>query len=1375
MIFKLYKIFNPRIISASLVIALLLIVDMYAQEMNFKHLTSDDGLSQNFVSCILQDQKGFMWFGTKDGLNRYDGYQFKIFRNNPFDTTTISNNWITSLFEDKDGKLWIGSSGLDVFDPVTEIVTRINIKNRDISNFRFQVQAINQDKYGNIWIGTSGGLYVYNPSTKNYKQYKNIPGDSASLSDNIVRSIYIDDELICLGTGNGLNLVNSSDIKSGKIKFKRINLTDDNGSDLTNITLSTIYKSSNGIFYAGTPRGLLKINLSNHKYKLFEHEKGAFQETWKGRIISICSDKNNNLWLASSGALIIFNTVTEKYNYIFQDPSNNQSINFNGVLYVYSDHSGKIWVGTPGKGINIYNQYQKEFKLYNGYLNRKPFRSAFSVNSILLDSKKSLWIVAGGDLYVLDKNRNSYKKISLSKIKNSSITKLVEDHEKDIWFVTDNGFFKLDITTNNVIETNPIKINPNQSTEISRFLFKDSKGNLWFSYGDQLSKFEKDSNSFTDINLDLSNNSANQISSINYIYENSDGQIWLAISDKLVKVDPANNEWQVFPHKINNGNTINYYSITCIAEDPTQPKKYLWMGTLGGGLIRFDLIKNTFAHFLAQDGLPNNIIYGLLSSHNELWLSTNNGLSRVKTDKYGQPTFRNYDISDGLQGNEFNTGAFYRNKDGEMFFGGLYGVTAFYPDRIRDNIFVPPISLIDLTILNPSEDDNKSHAGEIIPIVQRNEVTLPYSQNSFTINFTSLDFTATQKNKYIYQLKELNKSPVEIGTQRSVTFTDLSTGEYEFFVKGSNNDDIWNDEGASIKIIIKPPFWKTGWAYSIYFLFLISILLMIRKYEMNRIKLKNNLKQESFEREKLKELDALKSRFFTNISHEFRTPLTLIMGPAQQLEVEEFDQEKRSKLAVIKKNANRLLRLINQLLDISKIESGSSKIKCCEGDLVAFIKGIVNSFIPLSERKNVILKFYSSEKELFSYFDKDVVEKIFYNLISNAFKFTLPQGTIEINLTLANDKNNYCKISIKDSGMGISKDKLNLIFNKFYQATLNQDNFENGTGIGLAFVKELVGIHHGSISVESEIGKGSEFIVSLPIGKDYLSDEEILADDVPEIESNLEGNLLEMQDEIRETNSSELNNDSLIILVVEDNLDVQLLICKQLQKEYKTVTAINGKEGFDKAIEIIPDLVISDLMMPDFDGIELCNKLKNDERTSHIPIIILTAKADEADKIEGLATGVDDYLTKPFSLKELQLRVKNLIEIRKKLRQKFSSSIVLKPKEINASSVDKLFLEKALSIVETNINNESFTVKDFSQAMNLSHSQLHRKLKALTNQSANHFIRSVRMERALELLKSNAGNIADIAYLVGFNDPGYFTKIFSSYFGYLPSEVNTHI
>ncbi len=1365
----------------------LLALPIYPQQniLKFKKLTSNDGLSQNFISAIYQDKNGFMWFGTKDGLNRYDGYEFKVYRHNPFDTTSLSGNYISTLFEDSKGRLWVASTALDLFIPEKDAFKRIILKiptTKSESTINInKITSITEDKNGLIWLGTNDGLISYDPQTDLSRRYYQKQETNALLSDNLILSLSNDDSLLIIGTQNGMKLLNLDALKKNRIEFIKI-LHEDAKELLTSKrTILSQFRASSNLIYSGTPAGLIKIDLGTRKSEFISYKGYSFFPFWLNRILSIVQDKNSNLWLACSGGLVVYNPVRNSFKYYFHDPKDEQSLSLNNIISLYTDRGGKIWIGTAGKGINLFDQNQKEFYLYNGLVDREPFKSSFSVSAILSESDNFLWIASQQKLFRLDRMNKEYKHVKLLYSPEGEITSIVKDKKQSIWVSSSGGVHKISDNGNRITYYGHNPSNPNSLKDIFvRLLFIDSRGNLYALNSRYLSRFNEESNSFTHYELSFTekNNLAPVIRSI---YETKDGSFWFGWNDGLVKFNLETKEKIIFRHVIGNSKSIGNSEVLTICEDPVQPQKYLWIGTQGGGLSRLNIEDGTFANFSVSDGLPNNVVYGILSSGNELWLSTNNGLCRVTTDKYGTPTFRNYDVTDGLQGNEFNTGAYSKSISGELFFGGLNGVNAFIPSSIRDNIYIPPVVFTELKFVKGSLEEGSNSQSRINTAINNSEVTIPYSQNSFTVQFAALDYTATEKNKYMYKLAPIHDEWINLGTQRNVTFTELGSGEYELIVKGSNNDGIWNEEGASLKILITPPFWQTVWAYGIYAVILILGLYVLRRYELSRLRLKSRLKIESIETQKLKEIDEMKSGFFANISHEFRTPLTLILGPAEQLEQNETDDNKKEKLRTINSSANRLLRLINQILDLSKLEKGKTKLRCQQGDLVIFLKGIVNSFASIAERKNISLQLISEVSNIQTYFDRDVFEKIFYNLLSNAFKFT-PQGcSIEVKIykpeSISNNftSSDFCKIEVKDSGVGIEERDLPRVFNKFYTVENINGFTEQGSGIGLALVKELVELHKGSITVESRINEGSKFTVSIPIGKDYLREDEIIRikpeeSDYPDpgMKEYLdEDNLIDKQDEVDGE-----EDDSLIALVVEDNSELRKYITSILQSDYKIVEASTGKEGCMKAAESIPDIIISDIMMPEMDGYSLCKKLKADERTSHIPIILLTARAGEEDKLSGLETGADDYLTKPFSSKEVLFRVRNLIEIRQTLRKKFSNSLVIKPKEIATGSVDKTFLEKAMKVVEENISNDKFSVEEFSCEMNLSHSQLHRKLKALVNQSAIQFIRSLRMQRALELLQNNSGNIAEIAWQVGFGDPSYFTKTFSKHFGYLPSEVN---
>jgi signal transduction histidine kinase/ligand-binding sensor domain-containing protein/DNA-binding response OmpR family regulator len=1349
--------------------------------LKFKKLTSNDGLSQNFVSTILQDKNGFMWFGTKDGLNRYDGYEFKVYRYNPFDTTSLSGNFISAVFEDSKGRLWVASKTLDLFIPEKDAFKRIVLKiptNKTDNTINVsKITSITEDKNGLIWLGTNDGLISYDPQTNSSRMFYQTRDKSSPLSYNLILSLSSDDSLLIVGTQNGMKLLNLDSPKKDKIEFIKILHEDAKGLLTSRRTILSQFRASSNLIYSGTPAGLIKIDLSTRKSEFIPYKGYSFFPFWMNRILAIVQDKNSNLWLACSGGLVVYNPVRDSFKYYFHDPKDDQSVSLNNITSLFADRGGKIWIGTAGKGINLFDQNKKEFSLYNGLVDREPFKTSFSVTAILSESDNVLWIASQQKLFRLDRVTGEYKHVKLLYGPEGEITSILKDKKQNLWVASSGGLHKISSAGEKITYFSNNPTNPNSLTDMFvKLLFIDSHGNLFALNSRYLSKFNEGSNTFTHYELNfLNKNDFAPI--IRCIYESEDGSLWFGWSEGLVKYNLETQEKILYTHQPGNHKSISNNEILTICEDPAQPKKYLWVGTHGGGLSRLNLEDGTFSNFSVIDGLPNNVVYGILSSGSELWLSTNNGLCRVTTDKYGTPTFRNYDVTDGLQGNEFNTGAYSKSSSDELFFGGLNGVNAFFPSNIRDNIFIPPVVFTELKFLKGNLDGESNSQLRINTVINNSEVTIPYSQNSFTIQFAALDYTATEKNSYMYKLIPIHNEWINLGTQRNVTFTELGAGEYELIVKGSNNDGIWNEEGASLQIIIAPPFWQTIWAYGVYAVLFMMILYIIRRYELSRLRLKSRLKIESFETQKLKELDEMKSGFFANISHEFRTPLTLILGPAEQLEQSETDNNKKEKLHTIKSSANRLLRLINQILDLSKLEKGKTKLHCEEGDLVMFLKGITNSFSSIAERKNITLQLVSEVSNIQTRFDRDVFEKIFFNLISNAFKFTPNGGSIEVKINKPTS-GDFCKITVKDSGVGIDDNDLPKVFNKFYTVENINGFTEQGSGIGLALVKELVVLHKGSITVESKINEGSTFTVYIPVGKDFLKEDEFInvkSKDFSISESKTNEFIDEEPLQVQPENGfddEKLAEDPVIALIVEDNPELRNYIASNLQSDYKIIEASTGKEGCEKAVEIIPDIIISDIMMPEMDGYSLCKKLKADERTSHIPIILLTARASEEDKITGLETGADDYLTKPFSSKELSLRVRNLIEIRQTLRKKFSSSLIIKPKEIVTGSVDKSFLEKAMKIVEKNISNDKFSVEDFSSEMNLSHSQLHRKLKALVNQSAIQFIRSIRMQRALELLQGNSGNIAEIAWQVGFGDPSYFTKTFSKHFGYLPSEVN---
>jgi signal transduction histidine kinase/DNA-binding response OmpR family regulator len=920
---------------------------------------------------------------------------------------------------------------------------------------------------------------------------------------------------------------------------------------------------------------------------------------------------------------------------------------------------------------------------------------------------------------------------------------------------------------------------------------EDKSGVLWI--GTQtagLNKFDRKTENFT---------LQGDRKGIQWIIEDKSGTLWFGGFSGLEKLKYKTGEYSNYWHDPGNPSSISNNTINVIHESSFLGKDVIWVGT-EGGLNRFDPKGEKFFSYTTQEGLASDMIHGILEDEQDnLWLSTNNGLSRFNPQT---ETFRNYDVHDGLSSNQFYPGALFKGRDGALFFGGISGLNYFFPDHIKDNTWVPEIVITGFQICNESVTINRNPVMENEDVIflskhisATREIVLSYRDNIFSFEFAALDYRSPTKNKYAYQMEGVDPGWVYTdASRRFASYTHLDPGEYIFKVKGSNNDGIWNEEGTSIKIMITPPWWRTNWAYSIYVLLILSMVYGIWRFQTNRLKMKQQMEMEHFEADKLREVDHLKSSFFANISHEFRTPLTLIQGPVKQMLAREF-----------KGNPDEQYRMI---LRYSKLESGRMTLRVSRTSISQFMKGIVQSFASLAEQKKITLRFKTNDESLMGYVDRDKLEKIVTNLLSNAFKFTPEGGRVEVDLSLRrnmaqarstkqslsidgneiptsrrvgtrNDRNwtESIQIKILNSGPGIPPEQLDKIFDRFYQVDESYTKDGEGTGIGLALAKELVEVHHGEILAESELNKGTTLTVWLPIGKEYFKSEEMVKGKPPEghkgSEISYSGVIEVPEDEARVSlisKSSGGSKSAPLLLIVEDNPDVTAYIRSFMEKDYRIITAENGEVGLKKALKKFPDLIISDVMMPVMDGFEMCHKLKSDENSSHIPVILLTAKADMDSKIEGLEFGADDYVTKPFDARELLARVKNLIEQRKKLHEKFSRMIEIKPGEIAASSMDEQFLKRLLNVFEAHVDESDFSTEDFAREVGMSRSNLHLKLKALTNQPTHEFLRILRLKRAAQLLKKSTGNVTEVAYAVGFNNLSHFTKIFRQQFGQTPSE-----
>jgi signal transduction histidine kinase/ligand-binding sensor domain-containing protein/DNA-binding response OmpR family regulator len=1375
------------------------------QGIKFEHISVEQGLSNAEVHDILQDDQGFMWFATKEGLNKYDGYKFTTYLHDPTDSTSLGSNNLTSLYEDPSGNLWISTikGGLNKY--IRETDNFISYKPQPdkpgniISDVLQQTAGFNYNGKAVLWVGTQYGLNKLDLSTQKFKYY---PHTQKGFPYTYIESLVVDSSgLVWMGcTEGGLYKFDpASEL------FTNYQHDPKNPYSISSSSIVSLWLDRSGILWIGTTEGLNKFDPEKERFIRYQPDPQNPRSLSQKFLVAIYEDGAGNLWVGTAtGGLNKFDPEMDQFRHYKFDPANPNSLSDNTVTCIYQDKSDVLWVGT-WNGISKSDPGKVPFSNYVQIAGNRNSLNDNYITSILesdYGENKILWIgTKTGGLNKLDRKSGIFTHYmhdpgNPKSIPGNTISALFEDRTGILWIGTwGQGLIKYDSAGEQFTQyINQTEYPVNIGNNIIRTIFEDKEGILWIgTQSGGLFKFDRNTGQFKAVGYKTQ---------IMHIYEDKSGQLWIAATSGLKKLDRDTEQFISYWHNPDDPNSISSNGILSIHEDK---RGTLWFGTAGGGLNKYNPVSGKFVSYTSNDGLPNDVINGILEdTQGNIWLSTNNGLARFNPQK---ETFRNYDVSDGLSGNQFYTGAFFRSKNGEMFFGSTKGLIAFYPDRLKDNPHIPEIVISGFQIFNKPvalKTVNKDEQIDLYtlpkPISFLQEIEISYKENIFTFEFAALDFRSPQKNQYAYKMDGVDPDWVFTdASRRFATYTNLDPGEYTFRVRGSNNDGIWNDEGTSIKVIILPPWWKTNWAYFSYFVLFILLFYFLRHYELKRQRLKQELKMEHQHAETLAEVDKMKSRFFANISHEFRTPLTLILGPVKQMLAGEFIGNFKEQYNIIIRNGERLLKLINQLLELSKVEAGEMKLQVGEIDIIKYLKGMVLSFSSLAERKKIILNLNIKNKEIIGFIDNDKFEKIITNLLSNAFKFTPQSGMVEVAILMTplpsaspliksrktglQGGTRGVQISITNSGPGIPAHQLDKIFDRFYQAPMGQtdDNYKKdseGSGIGLALTKELVEVCHGKISVSSIPEKTTTFDVILPVNKESFKEDEIVkeletADRRQEIEKQIPIDNKKIMSKSDSSSRPPVSGfRSPVILIVEDNPDVTNYISSFMEKDYRIITAENGKIGFKKTLDKYPDLIISDVMMPEMDGFELCQKIKSDERISHIPIILLTAKADLDSKIDGLEYGADDYVTKPFEARELQIRSKNLIEQRRKLREKFSLLIDIKPEDIAASSMDEQLLQRLLAVFEDHIEEPEFSIEQLANEIGMSRMHLNRKIQAITNLTTSDFIRTLRLQRAAKLLRNASGTVSEIAYKVGFNNLSYFSRAFRKHFGKLPSDFS---
>ncbi|RKY98284.1 MAG: hypothetical protein DRQ13_03710, partial [Ignavibacteriae bacterium] len=1286
-----------------------LLIYPQTREIQFEHLSLEEGLSATTVLSIIQDSRGFLWIGTYDGLNRYDGYSFTTFKNKLDDSTSLSGNAIRSLYEDNSGSIWVGtlSKGLNKYDNEKETFTRYShIPGNPESLSSNEIKSVCQDRNDQLWIGTGDGLNRFDLAKEEFRHFTHDSTDPTSISSNSIYSVYEDHSgMLWIGTPNGLNKFNR---QSGN--FTRYKHNPDDPFSISNNAAFSICEDNQGKLWIGTlGGGLNKLNKEKEQFTHYKHNPNDPFSLSEDKIFSVYEDSRGELWIGTYGSgLNRFDIQNERFIHYTHNPDNLSSLSDNSVFKIFEDNSGILWIGTWNGGVNKYNSGKEKFPHYSYIANNPNSLNNNKIRSICEDNSGIIWIgTDGGGLNRFDKEREKFthyvnKHGDPTSLSANGILSVCVDNSGVLWIGTDGGGLnKFDSKKKQFVQ---YRHNPDDPKSISgdaiSVVYEDKSGTLWIGTSTGgLNKFDRKKEQFVQYIHNTDDSSYLSQEKIYSIYEDSRGVLWIGTyGGGLCRFDREKEQCKHYTNSPEDPNSLSNNNITSMYEDKSGT---LWVGT-ESGLNKFDRKTEQFFCYRETNGLPSDMINGILEDdHGNLWLSTNNGISKLNP---ADTTFVNYNVDDGLQSNEFNQWAYHKTKNGEMLFGGNNGFNIFHPDSIDNikNSYIPPVYITEFQLLHipVSVGFNKSINRTILEksITETEEIELLYDDNIISFEFTVLDFQIPEKNKYAYFMEGFDKYwTYTYADRRFVNYTNLDPGEYTFRVKGSNNDGIWNEEGTSLRIIIAHPWWATWWAYILYGFFIIFLFISARKYDLKRQRLKHQLELEHEHAEKLEEVDQMKSRFFANISHEFRTPLTLILGPSESIIRETTKEEIKKKAGKIKKNANRLLALINQLLDLSKLDAGRLKLETSCSNIVTFVKGVAMSFESVGEQKDILLKIRTTNNKIEVYFDKEKMEKILTNLLSNAFKFTSVGGKITVSVS-ETDKNSVT-IKIRDTGIGISEEEIPRLFDRFYQVDSSQTREQKGTGIGLSLTKELVELHQGSLKVESKQGKWTEITVTLPLGKEHLLPDEIVEADESPLEKEI---LVEVEDtltslQLEKPFPEDFDKDKTIILVVEDNTDVREYIKESLEGEYQVEEAANGEQGVRKAENIIPDLIISDIMMPKMDGNELTRKLKNDEKTSHIPIILLTAKTEQESKLEGLATGADDYLMKPFDTEELLIRIRNIINTRRKLHKIFSKGEYILPRgeEKKRRSIDEHFMNKVIEVIEQHISEEEFSIEEF--------------------------------------------------------------------------------
>lgn len=1309
-------------------------------QLKFERFTVERGLSQSSVFSIAQDSLGFIWFGTKDGLNRYDSREFKVFKHKATDTTSISSSVnINVLLTDSKGNLWAGTQeGLNRYVPETNSFIRyLNVPGDKNSLSNNTIRSLYEDKQGNLWVGTENGLNRL-IAGKRFERFFCKGSSGSGVIHPTIKAIYRDSKnLLWVGTSNGLA---SMDFKNGSCKIKAYFHQEIDSQSIAANDITSITEDLNHNLWIGTHfNGLDFFDRGNAKFYHFKNDLDNKNSLSSNSVRKIMVSKDGKLWIATLNGVSILDPVTRQFNSQKHDPENPNTISQNSIYDIFEDKAGSVWVGTYYGGVNVYHPNALNFTVYK-YYSYKNSLSSNIISALIEDKQRNLWIgtEAEGLNYYNRKTGTFTHFNSTSGLSANLIKSLAIDKNGNVWIAAYEGGLDLYRPQSNTFKNYSLatdNANPLFAKRIVYLLY-DNQLRLWIgTKGSGLYQYNEQTDGFNSLSVAKSNYHLSA-KNINYIFQDQQQHIWVASSDGIFLLK---NGSAVFS-KVKSWGTVN-----CIQQDR---KGLIWFGSATEGLLSYHPVTKKVIRYNEDQGLPSSNVTSIVEdSEGYIWIGTDKGLAKL--DK---GIFKIYTTKDGLPGNVFNYHSFLKDSNGELFFGGYNGLVSFKPEEIIENQEVPKIAFTRLKLFNKDVEINDETKLLSKSLLKTDKISFSYDQNTFTIDFTALNFVKSRKNRFSYKLEGIDEKWTDLDNP-SVTFNNLPSGTYTLLVKGANNDGVWNPIPQKITIQINPPFWKTWWAYLFYLLVLAALLFAAVRFLLLRALLRreNDIHQQ-------------KLAFFTNVSHEIRTPLTLIMAPLEQLIHDNFeDRNLNRKLLDVNKNVKRLYRLVNELMDFRKVELGKLKLSVTVENMVDYLKEIHLSFQDMAIKRHITFIFNSATNHIPVYFDKDQLEKVIFNLLSNAFKFVDDNGTISLKIERVNDQ---VLIKVVNTGVGISKESIPKLFTEFYQA--GNSKYRNvGTGIGLALAKKIANLHHGDLYLDLK-EPDTCFCLVLKTGAAHFKAGELMGTNDPE---NVREYIFQTEvDRLIDVAQTKQNMDGPMILIAEDNHDLRKFIVQTLGRNYAVIEAENGEEAFKMATENLPDVIICDIMMPVMDGLELCRQAKIDKRTSHIPVVLLTARSGDIHELEGLKTGADIYLTKPFSLRKLELIIQNLITAQENRRKVFSQQLTLQPTNIVIESSQQEFLTKILALIEENISNTDYNVNQFAAEVGMSTPIFYKKVKALTGLTVNNFIKSIKLKRAVQLLQQKTYNVSEVAYMVGFTDPKYFSKEFNKQYGTTPSK-----